>query len=494
MDGHKAAFSMINSDNIDTRKAAAWALMRIHKKEVVDELLKRLSSEKNSSKRKPLLSTLARLYHKEAEWKGDSWGTRPDTRGPYYQLATWKQSERILNELKKILDTAPAEEAGFIVEKLNKNRIQSNEALNKVISLAIKDAKLIPAAIAQIAAAGDAPNSAIPLVLKGARNPETPPGALASAVAILVKSDDKEALPAVLAALSTLEKAKGFGKDQSAARGSFLNAPKLENHHLILEKIAAEKPGTSEGKWASMSILQLASRKGGSPESREMSLKAIDLAWPDPKQRLAFIKAAQDLRNPVINDRIGAALSDPDAAIAQAAKSAAGRLKIQTPGEDKTPKIATLKPAAAIKKVSGMKGDVALGQAIYTRATCNACHTVSQKEKQKGPYLGNITETYRRNELAEAILVPGKTIAQGFATNVFTLKDGSSKMGFVTDESGDSVSLRDISSAEHTFKKSQIKERSTLPNSLMPSGLMANFTTHEMASLLSYLESLAKKK
>ncbi|MBL6920972.1 MAG: ThuA domain-containing protein [Akkermansiaceae bacterium] len=494
MGGHKAAFSMINSDNIDTRKAAAWALMRMHKKEVVDELLKRLSSEKGAAKRKPLLSTLARLYHKEAEWKGDSWGTRPDTRGPYYQLATWEQSERILNELKKILDTAPAEEAGFIVEKLNKNRIQSNEALNKVISLAMKDAKLIPAAIAQIAAAGDAPHSAIPLVLKGARDPETPPGALASAVAILVKSDDKEALPAVLTALSTLEKAKGFGKDQSAARGSFLNAPKLENHHLILEKIAAEKPGTSEGKWASMSILQLASRKGGSPESREMSLKAIDLAWPDPKQRLALIKAAQDLRNPVINDRISAALSDPDAAIAKAAKSAAGRLKIQTPGEDKTPRIGTLKPEAAIKQVSGMKGDIALGQAIYTRATCNACHTVSQKEKQKGPYLGNITETYRRNELAEAILVPGKTIAQGFATNVFTLKDGSSKMGFVTDESGDSVSLRDITSMEHTFKKSQVKERSTLPNSLMPLGLMANFTTHEMASLLSYLESLAKKK
>ena len=225
-----------------------------------------------------------------------------------------------------------------------------------------------------------------------------------------------------------------------------------------------------------------------------MSRKAIDLAWPDPKQRLALIKAAQDLRNPVINDRISAALSDPDAAIAKAAKSAAGRLKIQAPGKDKTPKIATLKPGAAIKQVSGMKGDVALGQAIYTRATCNACHTVSQKEKQKGPYLGNITETYRRNELAEAILVPGKTIAQGFATNVFTLKDGSSKIGFVTDESGDSVSLRDITSAEHTFKKSQVKERSTLPNSLMPSGLMANFTTHEMASLLSYLDSLAKKK
>ena len=97
-------------------------------------------------------------------------------------------------------------------------------------------------------------------------------------------------------------------------------------------------------------------------------------------------------------------------------------------------------------------------------------------------------------ELAEAILVPEKTIAQGFATNVFVLKDGTSKMGFVTDESGDSVTVRDITSAEHSFKKSQIKERSTLPNSLMPPGLMNNFSTHELASLLSYLESLAKKK
>ena len=485
---------MINSDNIDTRKAAAWALMRMRKKEVVDELLKRLSSEKDAAKRKPLLSTLARLYHTEGEWKGDSWGTRPDTRGPYYQLATWEQSERILNELKKILDTAPAEEAGFIVEKLNKNRIQSNEALNKVISLATKDAKLIPAAIAQIAAAKEAPSNAIPLVVKGALDPKTPPAALASAVSILAKSDDKQALPAMLAALVTLDSAKGFGKDQGAARQAFLNAPKLENHHLALEKLAAEKPSSPEGKWAAMSVLQLASRKGGSPESKEMSLKAINAGWNDPKQRLAFIKAANELRNPVINNRIAAALSDPDPEVAKAAKDAAGRLKIQAPGEDKTPNIAKLKPAEAVAQATKLKGGVALGQAIYTRATCNACHTVSQDEKQKGPYLGNITETYRRMELAEAILVPEKTIAQGFATNVFVLKDGTSKMGFVTDESGDSVTVRDITSAEHSFKKSQIKERSTLPNSLMPPGLMNNFSTHELASLLSYLESLAKKK
>ena len=494
MGAHEAAFSKLDSDDIDTRKAAAWALMRMHKVEVVDELIKRLASEKDTAKRKPLLSTLARLYHQEGEWKGDSWGTRPDTRGPYYQPVTWEQSERILNTLKATLETASAEEAGFIVEKLNKNRIQSNDALNRIIELASKDDSLIAAAISQIAAAGDAPANAIPLVIKGARNPETPPGALANAVAILAKSDDKDALPAALVALTTLDGAKGFGKDQGAARDAFLNAPKLENHHLILEKIAAERADSPEGHWASMAVLQLASRKGGSPESREMSLKAIDLAWADPKQRLALIKAAADLRNPVINNRIAIALSDPDAAVAKAAKEAANRLKIQAPGEDKTPKIASLKQDDAIAQVTKHKGDAALGQAIFARATCNACHTVSQAEAQKGPYLGNITETYRRKELAESILEPNKTIAQGFATNVFTLKDGKGFAGFVTDESGDTVTIRDIASTEHSFKKSEIKDRSTLPTSLMPPGLMAGFSVHEMASLLDYLEALAKKK
>ncbi|MDF1714991.1 MAG: c-type cytochrome [Akkermansiaceae bacterium] len=481
------------SDDIDTRKAAAWALMRMHKVEVVDELIKRLSSEKDLAKRRPLLSTLARLYHTEAEWKGDSWGTRPDTRGPYYQLATWEQSERILTSLKTILKEAPAEEAAFIITMLNKNRIPANDALDRIIDLALQDDKLIPVAITQLASADNVPARALPFVIKGARSSESGPSAHADAVKVLVASDHPEAISASIEALINIGKAQGAGKQAGAARDYFLKAPKLENHHLALETMAAEKAGSLAGNWAAMAVIELASRKGGSPESREMSQKAIDKGWSDSKQKIAFINAARDLRNPLINDRIRIALSDPDQAVAKAARDAAGRLKIQAPGADKTPKIATLKVEDALKQVTSHKGDISLGQAVFARATCNACHTVSQDEKQKGPYLGNIAETYRRNELAESILVPNKTIAQGFATNVFNLKDGRSFAGFVTDEAGDTVSIRDISSTEHSFKKSEIKDRSTLATSLMPAGLMAGFTVHEMASLLDYLESFVKK-
>jgi putative heme-binding domain-containing protein len=118
---------------------------------------------------------------------------------------------------------------------------------------------------------------------------------------------------------------------------------------------------------------------------------------------------------------------------------------------------------------------------------------VTQDEAQKGPYLGNIVETYKRPELAVSILDPNKTIAQGFKTNVFTFNDDSVAMGFVTDEQGEQVTIRDIASQEHTFLKSEIAKREELPTSMMPPGLMMNFTVHEFASLLDYLEKLAKK-
>ena len=334
MSAHEAAFSVIDSDDIDTRKAAAWALMRMHKVEVVNELFSRLATEKEFPKRRPLISILARLYHKEAEWKGTSWGTRPDTRGPYYELTTWEQSERILSTLKSLLETASAEEAGFIVEKLNKNRIQDNSALKRVIELATKDDKLIPAAISQIAVASEVPSDALPIVLKGARTFESGPAVHADAVKILMQSDHAEAIPAAIAALNFIDRVKGSGKQATAARGYFLKSPKLENHHLVLEKIAAEKPDSLEGRWSAMAILELASRKKGSPESREMSLKAIEKAWAETPQKINYINAARDLRNTVINDRIKAATTDPNSKVATAAKDAARKLKIPLPKGD----------------------------------------------------------------------------------------------------------------------------------------------------------------
>jgi len=474
------------------RLGAARALMRMHQPEVVDAIISRLQNEKRPDVRENLISALCRLAQIEGEWSGSSWGTRPDTRGPYYQPETWSESSKIIAALVSLLADANAEEAAFLVAEMNRNRIESGEALDRIITLASADASLIPEAVAQIAASDSPAAAAIPLLVRAAEDPKSPPPTLAGAVSALSRSDSKLALPAMLAALVHLSNASDANKDLQVARKAFLSAPKLENHHLALESFGAANPDAPATLWTDAGLIALASRKSGSPESRQMSLAAIDAAWPDTGRRTSLIKAAASSRSHTLDARILKALDDPDPQVAAAAKQAAKTLKLDRSKRDKTPRIGSLPPAKALAQVIKAKGDAALGEQIFTRATCVACHTVSQDEPQKGPYLGNIAQTYKRPDLATSILEPNKSIAQGFASNVITAKDGKVVMGFVTDEAGDSVTVRDIAAQEHKFNKADIAKRDTVPTSLMPPGLMGNFTVHEMASLLDYLESLSK--
>ena len=124
-------------------------------------------------------------------------------------------------------------------------------------------------------------------------------------------------------------------------------------------------------------------------------------------------------------------------------------------------------------------------------AVCEGDHS---PELRDPPFLGTIATTYKRRELAEAVLVPGKSIAQGFAAHHLELKDGSEVEGFVVQEAADKITLRLITSQELTVNTVDIARRSKLEKSLMPEGLAANLTMKELASLIDYLESLAPRK
>jgi hypothetical protein len=110
--------------------------------------------------RQGILAALCRLHFKEGEWKGDSWGTRPDTRGPYYQPEAWSETPKIAVALKDALAKASPEEAAFLVKELNRNRIQFNEAQQRILELAKKDPKVLPELAAQLAGAEEIPAEA----------------------------------------------------------------------------------------------------------------------------------------------------------------------------------------------------------------------------------------------------------------------------------------------------------------------------------------------
>lgn len=221
-------------------KAAFRALAMMHDAAVVDGLISRLGKANDAALRQGILSALCRLHFHEGEWKGDSWGTRPDTRGPYYQPEPWAETPKIAEALKAALAQATPEEAAFLVKEMNRNRIQSNDALERILVLAKQDAKVIPDAVAQLAVAETIPADAVPLLLQALKLPEAKTSTLSQAIIALTKTDSAEGVSATLATLSPLQRMPESQKDYEAASTAFFNSPKLENHHLLVEQ-AAEK-------------------------------------------------------------------------------------------------------------------------------------------------------------------------------------------------------------------------------------------------------------
>lgn len=481
---------------LDTKTTPAQPILRalamMHRIEVVDGLITQLSKADNSELRRELWLALCRLHFVEGAWKGDSWGTRPDTRGPYYQPEPWSESNKITSVLRQALeDAAPADEV-FLIEAMQRNRIESNDSLNRMLNLAKTNEQLVGPAVAQLASAKEVPAAGLELLLRVVGKQDAPSKMLSDVVVALSKTDAKESPLAMVTALSKIKKEKETNNDRKSAREAFVNSTRLDLHVATFEELS-QGSDKEIGFWSDIALITIGARKNGSPEPQEQAKKAIETAWQQPDRRGRMMQAVAEIGNSYLNSKILKAVDDPDDAVAKIAKSVVKKMKIQPEVADNTPKIGSLSPDETIAQVVSMRGDVLHGKEVFAKANCAACHTVRQDEVQKGPYLGTIAKTYKRPELAVAVLEPSKTIAQGFITNLILTKDGESLSGFVTNELNDRVTIRDLKGAELTVMKEEIEERKTSPTSVMPSGVMNEFTTYDLSSLLDYLESLSKE-
>ena len=134
-----------------------------------------------------------------------------------------------------------------------------------------------------------------------------------------------------------------------------------------------------------------------------------------------------------------------------------------------------------------LEGDPIRGKAVYDMQGCIACHSISDDEMMKGPHLGQIGSIMNREQIAESILKPDASIAQGFATYMIHTKDDQAHMGFITKESTDELEIRNIAGIKFTIKTEDIVKREKMDNSMMPAGLANSLSYEEFASLLTYL-------
>jgi putative heme-binding domain-containing protein len=103
---------------------ALRALRSMHDPRVVDGLIKKLSTARSLEARRDILSTLVRLYHREADYDGSWWGIRPDTSGPYFDPQEWEKSARIASVLKGAVVEGDAETAKFLRAELARRRVR----------------------------------------------------------------------------------------------------------------------------------------------------------------------------------------------------------------------------------------------------------------------------------------------------------------------------------------------------------------------------------
>ena len=139
-----------------------------------------------------------------------------------------------------------------------------------------------------------------------------------------------------------------------------------------------------------------------------------------------------------------------------------------------------------------INGDPARGKALFTSQGCIACHSIAKGEPLKGPFMGQVGSIMNREQIAESILKPNASIAQGFATVMITAKGNKSYTGFVTSENADRITMRDIAGQVSTIRTADIISRKELEVSMMPPGLANALSYEEFASLITFLSQQKK--
>lgn len=139
-------------------------------------------------------------------------------------------------------------------------------------------------------------------------------------------------------------------------------------------------------------------------------------------------------------------------------------------------------------------GDASRGRAVFASVGCNKCHAIDPKEDPKGPFLGDAGAKFDRAHFIESVLNPAAKIAQGFHTQKLTTSGsggagGAEYIGFVTRDS-EEIHIRDLTGKVSVLSPDSIKDRQTLPGSIMPTGIAETLSLDDFASLMAYLESL----
>ena len=140
------------------------------------------------------------------------------------------------------------------------------------------------------------------------------------------------------------------------------------------------------------------------------------------------------------------------------------------------------------------EGDPRRGETIYRRADlqCIACHAIGGVGSPIGPDLVSIGASAPVDYLITSLLNPNDKIKEGYHTTLVSEKNGNAHTGGLVSESDTEVVLRDYAGQMNRIARSDIKNITISPVSMMPPGLTAGLREDQFIDLVRFLSELGK--
>jgi putative heme-binding domain-containing protein len=269
----------------------------------------------------------------------------------------------------------------------------------------------------------------------------------------------------------------------------FIRDPRHARSLMQIETLAdSDSPARRELGYSI--LVNLATHRIGRENVKAGARQIIEKAWADPQRSISLLRVIGRMRADAFSANVAELKRDGHPDVAQAATAAATQLRLDRAESTGGSLIESMPYETVVAEATKVKGDPQRGAELFVKQGCVVCHATSSTQPPKGPLLAGIAARYTRPELIESILRPSAKIAQGFDTQVFKTRSGEVVEGFVSRESGDEVEVRNATGVATVLKKSDIQARARRAYSVMPEGLAAKLTPDDLASLLSYLESL----
>jgi putative membrane-bound dehydrogenase-like protein len=135
-------------------------------------------------------------------------------------------------------------------------------------------------------------------------------------------------------------------------------------------------------------------------------------------------------------------------------------------------------------------GDKSRGQSVFfsKQASCTTCHAVQGNGGQVGPDLSKIGSIRAGRDLLESIVFPSASFARGYEPIIVQTKSKQVHAGILAAETSDALVLR--TPAEVRIARAAVESIRPDRVSVMPSGLDAQLTNHDLCDLLAFLQSL----